>query len=149
MELNVHKDGKKSERALKFVYKDYVSTYKELLAKGNHSMLYTSRIIIIATKVYKALNELSPKYLQDIIEKTYCDYNLRPSSSLPQPKCNTVSYGLNSFRYKAPKIWNYLPNYIKEAISLSVFKFLIKFWDGPKCLCNLCRTMLETNVDYR
>ncbi len=44
------------ERALRFVYKDCVSTYKELLAKGNLGMLYVSRIRIIATEVYKALN---------------------------------------------------------------------------------------------
>ncbi len=49
------------ERALRFVYKDYASTYKELLSKGNHSMLYICRIRIIATEDYKALNELSPK----------------------------------------------------------------------------------------
>ncbi len=67
---------------------------------------------------------------------------------MTQPKCNTVSYGLNSFRYKGPKLWKYPPYYIKEAISLSGFKFLIKSWDGPTCLCNLCQTMLETNVDY-
>ncbi len=136
------------EKALRLVYKDYVSTYKELFVKGNHSMLYISRIRIIATKVYKALNELSPKYLQDMIETCGCDYNLHASSPLTQSKCNTVSYGLNSFRYKGPKIWNYLRNNIKEAISLSEFKFLIKSWDGSKCLCNLCQTMLETNVDY-
>ncbi len=91
------------ERALRFVYKDYVSTYKDLLAKCNHSMLYISRIRIIATEVYKALNELSPEYLQDMIKKRDCDYNLHASSPLTQPKCNTVSYGLNSFRYKGPK----------------------------------------------
>ncbi len=45
---------------------------------------------------------------------------------------------LNSFRYKGPKIWN--SNYIKETISLSEFKFLIKSSDGPQCLCNLCQT---------
>ncbi len=101
------------ERALRFVYKGYVSTYKDLLAKGNHSMLYISRIRVIATEFYKALNELSPKYLQDMIEKSNCDYKLHASSLLTQPKCNTVSYCLNSFRHKAPKIWNSLPNYIK------------------------------------
>ncbi len=124
------------------------STYKDLLAKGNHGMLYISRIRIIATEVYKALNELSPKYLQDMIDKSDCDYNLHTSSPLTQPKCNTVSYGLNIFRYKGPKIWKSLPNYINKATSLSEFEFLIKSWDEPKCLCNLCQTMLETNVDY-
>ncbi len=98
--------------ALKLIYKDYVSTYKELLAKGNHSMLYISRIRIFATEVYKALNELSPKYLQHIIDKSDCDYNLHTSTPLIQPKCNTVSYGLNYFRNKGPKIWNSLPNYL-------------------------------------
>ncbi len=52
-------------------------------------------------------------------------------NNVTQPKCNIVSYGLNSFRYKGPKIWNSLPNYVKEAISLSEFKFLIKSWMGP------------------
>ncbi len=88
------------ERALRFVYKDYVSTYKDLLAEGNHSMLLISRIRIIATEINKALNELSPKYLRDTIEKSDCDYNLRASSPLTQPKCNTMSY---DFRYNRPK----------------------------------------------
>ncbi len=105
---------KSQERALRFVYKDYVSTYKELLAKGNHSMFYINRIRIIVTELYKALNELSPKYLQDMIEKCDCDYNLRASSLLTKPKCNNVSYGLNSSRYMGPKIWNSLTNYIKK-----------------------------------
>ncbi len=74
------------ERTLRFVYKDYVLTYKELLAMGNHSMLYISRIRFIATEVYKALNELSPKYLQDMIEKSDCDYNQCASSLLDTSK---------------------------------------------------------------
>ncbi len=45
-------------------------------------MLYISRIRIIATEVYNALNKLSPKHLQDMIEKSDCDYNLRASSQL-------------------------------------------------------------------
>ncbi len=62
------------------------STYKELLAKGNHSMSYISRIRIIATEIYKALNKISPKYLQDIIEKSICEYNLCASSLLDTAK---------------------------------------------------------------
>ncbi len=87
-------------------------------------MLYINRIRIIATEVYKALNELSPKYLQNMIEKSDCDYNLCASSPLTQPKCNTVSYGLNSFRYMelSSKIWNSIANNINKTISLSEFK---------------------------
>ncbi len=114
----------------------------------NHNMLYISRLRFITTYVYKTLNELSSKYLEDMIKNIDSDYNLHASSPLTQTQCNTVAYCLNSFRYKGPKIWNSLPNNINEAISLTEFKFLIKSWDGPKCLCNLCLTMLESNVDY-
>ncbi len=53
-------------------------------------------------------------------------------------KCNTVPYGLNSFRYKGAKIWNDLSNKIKNSITLAEFKNQIKKWQGPKCLCNMC-----------
>ncbi len=88
-----------------------------------------------------------------------CLYKLTIKST---NKCNfcTICYyviykdsdsnkGLNSFRYKGPNIWNSLPNYIKEAISLSEFKFLIKSWDGPKCLCNLCQAMAGNQCGLR
>ncbi len=39
-------------------------------------------------------------------------------------------------------------NNIKEAISLTEFKSLVKSWAGPKCQCNLYLTMLESNVTY-
>ncbi len=84
-------------------------------------MSYISRIRIIATEVYKALNELSPKHVQDMIEKSARDYNLRASSPLIQPKCNTVSYCLNSFRYKGPKIWTLFQTISKN---LSLFQNL-------------------------
>ncbi len=40
----------------------------------------------MATEVYKALNQLSPEYLLDMIEKSDCDYNLCASSPFLQPK---------------------------------------------------------------
>ncbi len=37
-------------------------------------------------------------------------YNLGSTVSLKQPKRNTLTCSLNSFRYKGAKIWNDLPN---------------------------------------
>ncbi len=62
--------------------------------------------------------------------------NLRSTVSLKQQKCNRVTYGLNSFRYKGAKIWNDLPNKIKNSITLAEFKNQIKKWQGPKYLLN-------------
>ncbi len=38
------------------------------------------------------------------------------------PKCNTVTYGLNSFRNKGAKVWNDLPNKIKNYVTFAEFK---------------------------
>ncbi len=69
-------------------------------------------------------------------------YNLRSTVSLKQSKCNTVTYGLNSFWYKAAKLWNDLPNETKNSITLAEFKNQIKKWQEPKCLCNMCTRLL-------
>ena len=106
------------ERALRFVYSDFTSSYDDLLKKGNHQTLYLSRLRNIAIEVYKICNGYSPKYLCDLIETKSTPYNIRSKHNLIQPKCKTVTYGLNSFRYKGPKIWNQLPNQLKDAISL-------------------------------
>ncbi len=44
--------------------------------------------------------------------------------------------------YKGAKIWNGLPNEIKNSITLVEFKNQIKKWQGPKYLCNICTRLL-------
>ncbi len=92
----------------------------------------------MATEIFKALHRSTPIYIRDLFEEKDKIYNLYSTVSLKQPKCNTVTNGLNSFRYKGAKIWNGLPNEIENFITLAEFKYQIKKWQGPKCLCNLC-----------
>ncbi len=136
---NTRKMEKIQERALRFVYRDFTSSYDDLLSKGNIEMLYIKRLKSMATEVYKTLHNLNPKYMQSLIEvKTDTNYDFRSSTILKQPAFNGITYGLNSYRYKAPKIWNSLPNNIKNAVSLVQFKNMIKSWEGPKCYCSMC-----------
>ncbi len=88
----------------------------------------------MATEIFKLLHGSTPIYIIDIFEEKDKIYNLRWTVSLKQPKCNTVTYGLNSFQYKSAKIWNDLPNKIKNSITLGEFKKQIKKWQGPRCL---------------
>ncbi len=122
------------ERALRSVYEDYESTYDILLKKGNHDILYIGHLRNMATEIYKALHGSTPIYIRDLLEEKDKIYNLRSTVSLKQPKCNTVTYRLNSFRYKGEKIWNDLPNKMKYSITLAEFKNQIKQWQGP---CNV------------
>ncbi len=109
----------KIQRALRYVYEDYESTYDILLKKGNHNMLYIGRLRNMAIEIFKALHGSTPIYIRVLFEEKDKIYNLCSTVSLKQPKCNTVSYGLNSFRYEDAKIWNDLPNKIKNSIYIS------------------------------
>ncbi len=96
----------------------------------------------MATEIFKALYDSTPIYIRDIFQEKDKIDNLCSTVSLKQPKCDTVNYGLNSFRYKGAKIWNDLPNKIKNSITLAELKNQIKKWQGPKCLCNMCTRLL-------
>ena len=52
---------------------------------------------------------------------------------------NQVTFGSNSYRSLGPKIWNGLSNDFKTAENLTIFKRLIKSWEGPECQSNASR----------
>ncbi len=57
------------ERALRFVYEDYESTYDILLKKGNHDMLCIGRLRNMVTEIFKALHGSTPIYIRDLFEE--------------------------------------------------------------------------------
>ena len=88
------------KRALRFVFNDYTSTYATLLEKADMNTLYLTRLRYIAIESYKIMHALGPAYLHNLLDETEHTYNLRRDRNVTQPKCNTVTYGINSFRYK-------------------------------------------------
>ncbi len=60
-------------------------------------MLCIGRLRNMATETFKALHDTTPIYIRDLFEEKDKIYNLRSTVSLKQLKCNTVTYGLNSF----------------------------------------------------
>ncbi len=63
----------------------------------NTSVEPSSTLRNMTTEIFKALHGSTPIYIRDLFEEKDKMYNLRSTESL---KCNTVTYGLNSFRYK-------------------------------------------------
>ncbi len=64
----------------------------------NKHMLYIGRWRNMAAEIFKTLHGSTPIYIRDLFEEKDKIYNLCSTVSLKQPKCNTVTYVLNSFR---------------------------------------------------
>ncbi len=77
--------------------------------------------------VFKILHKQAPEYLMDLLEWKQPN-GLRSDNKLllVVPKSRLVSYGDRAFSVAAPKLWNALPQCVKESVSLEVFKRQLK-----------------------
>ena len=76
-----------------------------------------------AILMFKILNGLTPPYLSEMFTHSalFHDYGLRSSKmNLALPRSRTDFYR-NSFAFTGAKIWNDLPNSVKEETSLKKF----------------------------
>ena len=83
--------------------------------------------------MYKSLNHLAPTYLSNKFTYTYDIHslNLRSAANhtLYIPKPNLEIYR-KSLSYSGPKIWNTLPEYVRNAPSLESFKQRYVRWNN-------------------
>ena len=82
--------------------------------------------IILLT--FKALNNLAPSYILNILQQYQPNRTLRSVSAglLQQPTFHYVAYGGRCFATVAPQLWNDLPPLMRSITSLSVFKRTLK-----------------------
>ena len=96
---NSDKLEKLQERALLFVFSDYMSPYRELLKHGHFLSLSALRIRYLAVEMYKCVHGLNPPYLNELFKSKDTRYHFRDSNCLQQPEFQTVRYGFKSFHY--------------------------------------------------
>ena len=135
---NSKKLEKVQERALRFIYSDYTSSYECLLDKAQVPSLHVKRMRTMALETYKIVNKLCPPVLYDLVQMKDSKYNFRYSNILQVDSVRTTSYGKQSFKYAASVLWNSLPNDFRESNSFNHFKSLIQSWNGKACKCNIC-----------
>ena len=126
--LNGKKLQKLQERALIFIYKDMMSTYEERLEKAGFHSVTMQRIYFPGIEVYKCINDLNPKYLNDVLCHKKLSYQLQNNIRLHQTKFNIIIFGYRSFSYYGAKVWKTLPPETKKLPSLSTFKISLKKW---------------------
>ena len=124
-------DTKKIEKmqlkALRYIYKDYTSSYEMLRKKCNRPMLLIERQKAILLEVYKCIHELGPRSRHGMfVEKSRSyDYRSRPSI-LTLPKYNTNTHDKKCFMYEGAKLWNSISYGVKTTEHISEFETLLK-----------------------
>ena len=121
---NTHKMEKVQERALRFIYEDYDSTYDQLLLKAKTPSLEIKRLRSMAIECFKIIHDLSPPCLSDLVSYKNSSYNFRYSNLLEIPHVRTTTYGKKSFQYAAPILWNQLPENFRSQTLFYILGFL-------------------------
>ena len=134
---DTHKMEKIHERALRFIYNDHTTDYTELMEKNGESTLYLKRVRTMAHEVYKAINDISPKYSKEML--SFRSKPMRRPLDLYVPRVNQITFGYRSYTFEAPSLWNSLPLEIRQAENFKLFKALMKIWIGPNCRCQFCK----------
>ena len=78
--------------------------------------------------VFKSLNGLGPSYLSHLLLPYEPSRALRSSGSglLIVPKVRSKTYGEASFQYYGPRLWNSLPEDLRAAPTVHIFKSKLK-----------------------
>ena len=72
--------------------------------------------------LFKCIRNIGPKYLRDFFSIRETSYNLRGNGvNLCVPKFN-LNFMRNSFTYKCGQLWNKLPEDVKLADNVNIFK---------------------------
>ena len=114
-----------------------MSSFETLLEKDGSLSIHQRNIQSLAIEIFKTNNDLNPTFMKEIFRPVNHNYNTRDNLYLPNPR--TVSYGLETFGYRANQIWNSIPNEIKSVKDIDTFKILLSKNNTNLCTCNLCK----------
>ena len=138
-------------RALRMVYRDENLSFENLLIKDGSVKIHDRNLQSLAIEMFKVDKGLAPTFMNDIfsrnanahadnvssntrtISRFYNHYNLE-----------IVNYGLETLKSIGPKIWNMIPEKIRNAKSIKHFKAQIKKWVPLNCPCRLCKSYIPS-----
>ena len=103
-EADTKKLEKIQERALPFIYNDYVSHYDTLLALSKMSTLKLWRLRTMALEVFKFLHKKSPVYIHDLISFKNNHYSFRYTRMAEIPLVRITRFWLKLLSFQCCEI---------------------------------------------
>ena len=82
---------------------------------SNESTIHIKNINVLITEKWKFLDDLSPSIKNDIFQKQDKYYFLKNLRSLVFEWKFTTTYGIDTNSFRAPQIWQGLPQDIKNS----------------------------------
>ena len=92
------------ERALRIVYRDYESTFQQLLKQNKSVPIHQRNLQILATEILKTKNGLNPVIMEDVFKFKNLVYNFRNAETLNSSNVNSDKYGTEAINSLGAKI---------------------------------------------
>ena len=144
-----HRINDVHKRALRIAHKDHRHDFGYLLEQSNSVPIHVRNLQLLMMEIFKTKSHLNSPFMKDIFQKRNVNYNLRHGNDAQLPKVRTTSFGIKTITYLGSRLWQLLPQEIKQSHTLSIFNERIKCWKGGECNCRLCKTYSASWVPNR
>ena len=101
--------------------------------------IHVKNLQLLMTKIYKTRSGSNPPFMKDIFAERNTGYDLRHGNDSQYPKVHTTTYGIETISFLGNRLWSTLPNIIKQASTLPIFKSHINCLKGENYNCRLCK----------
>ena len=66
-------------------------------------------------------------------------YDLRTRDLLQVPSVKSITFGIDSIKFRSSLMWNSIPDIMKRTSSAAIFKRNMGNLSREKCNCKICR----------
>ena len=111
------------ERCLRIIYNDKRLSFTELSQKDSSVSIHIKNIQRLSNEMFSFYNGSSPPLMNNIFKlRTENPYNSQHVSEFSRPMVKNVYHGTESISYLGLKIWDILPEKLKNTENLEHFK---------------------------
>ena len=113
--------NKLRERALRLVYNDKRSSFRELLERDKSVAIHERNIQVLLTEIFKVKSGIEPEIMTGIFKFKDHSYDLRKGNCIERRIIKSCKYGNETVLNLGEKLWYILPENVKK---LNLFRIL-------------------------